>query len=124
MINKAIGLIVVSVIIGTVGQLCIKAAMLRLGPMAFNTPAAILHSIFQILQQPLIIVALPLYGMGFILWAVALSYLPLGYAYPLLASGYLINPLAAMFLFHEPMPPLRAIGIAIIAVGIILVGRS
>lgn len=122
--NKALILVFLSVIIGTIGQLCIKAAMLKIGPVAFSTPAEMINSGWQIMRQPLIWVALPLYGIGFIIWAVVLSRLQLSFAYPLLAIGYLVNPLAAMVFFDEQIPPIRWIGIVVIMVGIVLVGRS
>ena len=122
--NKALILVFLSVIIGTIGQLCIKAAMLKIGPVAFSTPAEIINSGWQVMRQPLIWVALPLYGIGFIIWAVVLSRLQLSFAYPLLAIGYLVNPLAAMVFFDEQIPPMRWIGIVVIMVGIVLVGRS
>lgn len=122
--NKILVLVFLSVIVGTIGQLCIKAAMLRVGPLAFGTLAEMINSGRQIVRQPLIWVALPLYGIGFIIWAVALSHLQLSLAYPLLATGYLINPLAAMLAFNEQIPPIRLAGILVIMVGIVLVGRS
>jgi multidrug transporter EmrE-like cation transporter len=123
-VNKAIILILFSVGIGTIGQLCIKGAMLRVGPVSFGSVLEIIHGGWQIIQQPLIGVAIPLYAIGFLVWAAALSHLELSFAYPLLAIGYLINPLAAMLVYNEQIPTLRWIGIAVIIVGIILVGRS
>ena len=122
--NKEMLLVVLSVLIGTVGQLCIKAAMLRLGPVALGTPDEVLTSGWRILQQPLIWVALPLYGVGFLAWAAALSRLQLSFAHPLLAIGYLLTPFAAMILFNEQIPPVRWVGILVIIAGIVLVGRS
>jgi len=123
-VNKAIILIIFSVVIGTIGQICIKGAMLKIGPVTFGTPSEIFNGGWKIIQQPLIGVAIPLYATGFLIWAAALSHLQLSFAYPLLAIGYLINPLAAMLVYNEQIPPLRWVGIAIIMVGIILVGRS
>jgi len=123
-VNKAIILILLSVVIGTIGQICIKGAMLRVGPVTFGSFAQVINGSWQIIQQPLIGVAIPLYATGFIIWAAALSHLQLSFAYPLLAIGYLINPLAAMLIYNEQIPPLRWVGIAIIMVGIVLVGRS
>ena len=122
--NKVLILVLFSVIVGTIGQLCIKAAMLKIGPLAFGSLPEMIHSGWQVIRQPLIWVALPLYGIGFIIWAVALSHLQLSLAYPLLATGYLINPLAAMLAFNEQIPPIRLVGILVIMVGIVLVGRS
>jgi drug/metabolite transporter (DMT)-like permease len=98
--------------------------MLKLGPVAFDTPIDIVNSSWQIMKQPLIWIALPLYGAGFIIWAVALSRLQLSFAYPLLAIGYLLNPLAALIVFGEQISPMRWAGIIVVMVGIILVGRS
>jgi len=122
--NKPVILVFVSVVIGTIGQLCIKTAMLRIGPIPFSIPMEIINSGGQIMRQPLIWLALSFYGAGFIVWASALSHLQLSFAYPLLATGYLINPLAAMVLFNEQIPLIRWVGIAVIMVGIVLVGRS
>jgi multidrug transporter EmrE-like cation transporter len=122
--NKAVILVFISVVIGTIGQLCIKTAMLRIGPMPFSLLTEIIDSAWQIMRQPLIWLALLFYGAGFIVWASALSHLQLSFAYPLLAAGYLINPLAAMILFNEQIPLIRWIGIVVIMVGIVLVGRS
>ena len=122
--NKSVILVFITVIIGTIGQLCIKTAMLRVGPVAFGIPGEIINSGWQIMQQPLIWMALLFYGAGFIVWASVLSHLQLSFAYPLLATGYLINPLAAMVLFNEQIPFIRWVGIVVIMVGIVLVGRS
>jgi multidrug transporter EmrE-like cation transporter len=123
-VTKAIILILLSVAIGSFGQLCIKGAMLRFGPVTFGSVAEIISGGWQIIQQPLIRVAIPLYAAGFIIWAAALSHLPLSFAYPLLAMGYLINPRAAMLVYHEQIPPIRWVGIGIIMLGIFLVGRN
>lgn len=120
----ALSLVLISVAVGAVGQACIKAAMLQLGPIAFSTPAGAIDASLSILRQPFIWLAIPLYGSGFLAWAIALSRLQLSYAYPLLAVGYLINPLVAIVLFGEPIPTLRWIGIACIMLGVTLVGRS
>ena len=122
--NKALILVLLSVIISTIGQLCTKAAMLRVGPVAFGSLIEIISSAWQIMQQPLVWVALPLYGFSLIIWAAALSHLQLSFAYPLLAVGYLVVPLAAAIFFDESISPMRWAGIFVIIVGIVLVGRS
>ena len=122
--NKAVILVFCGVVLGSIGQICIKTAMLRVGPLAFGAPSEILNSSLQVIQQPLIWVSIPLYGTGFLIWAIALSHLRLSFAYPLLAIGYVINPLSGMIFFSESIPLARWIGILIIVAGLVLVGRS
>ncbi len=122
--NRAIFLVIFSIVIGLVGQSAIKAAMLRLGPLAFGSLSDIINSSWQVITQPLIWVALPLYGMGFIIWAVALSRLPLSFAYPLLSTSYIFIAIVALVFFDEAIPPSRWAGIGLIVLGIVLVGRS
>ena len=122
--SKGIILVFIAVIINTFGQLCIKYVMNNLGPIAFSSPNEIIDAGWQILRQPLIWFVLPLYGANFIVWAVALSRLPLSLAYPLLAVGFIVTPLAAMFFFNEDTSFVRWVGIGITIIGIVLVGRS
>jgi multidrug transporter EmrE-like cation transporter len=122
--NKAIGLIIVSVIIGAIGEICIKAAMVNLGPVNFGSAREWVRSSFKILGQPLIWISLPLYGFGFLAWAAALSHLQLSFAYPLMASSYVFNALSAILFFNEPISLLRWIGITVIILGVVLVGLS
>lgn len=94
--NKALILIIPSLVIGTIGQIFMKGAMLRSMPVTFGTATEIIKGSGQIMQQPLNGVAIPLYATGFFIWAAALSHLQLSFAYPLVAIGYLITPRAAM----------------------------
>jgi len=45
-------------------------------------------------------------------------------AYPLLSIGYVVNAVAAWYLFGEAVTPMRLIGIGVIIVGVYLVARS
>lgn len=122
--NKAIILVFLSVTIGIIGQYCIKAAMLKLGPLAFSTPNDIIIGGWQIMKQPLIWIALPLYGAGFVIWALALSQLELSYAYPLLSISYVLVAFIALIFFNEPISLTRWAGIITIIIGIVLIGHS
>jgi len=54
----------------------------------------------------------------------ALSRVEVSIAYPLLSVGYVVNALAASYLFGEAVTPLRLAGIAIIILGVFIVARS
>ena len=54
----------------------------------------------------------------------ALSRVQVSVAYPLLSVGYVVNAIAAWYLFGEAVTPMRLTGIAVIIVGVWLVARS
>ena len=55
---------------------------------------------------------------------VALSRLEVSLAYPMLSLGYVVNAVAAWWLFGEALGPLRCSGIALILLGVFFVARS
>jgi len=74
--------------------------------------------------EPHILGGLACYVVSVVLWVVALSKVPVSIAYPMLSIGYIVNAVAAHYLFGETLSPLRLAGIGIIIVGVFLVARS
>ena len=54
----------------------------------------------------------------------ALSRAPVSVAYPMLSIGYVVNAVAAAWLFGEPVGSLRIAGIGVIIIGVWMVARS
>lgn len=52
------------------------------------------------------------------LWMVAVRESELGYAYPFMALSFVLVPVAASFLFREPLPPLQFVGLALVVAGV------
>ena len=78
--------------------------------------------IWKILQNPLMLAALFLYGLGFLSWVYLLSRNSLSLVYPVVLSLNII--LIFMFsrlLFHETVSMLQMAGIAVIIAGIYIV---
>lgn len=69
-------------------------------------------------------VALALYGGATLLWVAALRHAPLGRVYPLMALSFVLVPLAAMFVLREQLSPQYWAGVALIVVGLAVIGRS
>ena len=119
---KAIGLALLAPLIGTLGQLLLKFGMRQVGPVSrsdLSNPVSLLLTVFS---NPLILIAIPLYVAGFLLWLIVLSNLDLSYAYPFLALSYILVPLFSWLLLGEQIPLLRWIGIMVICGGLVLVG--
>lgn len=121
--NRAYFIIISSIVVATMGQICIKLAMLRLGPLVAGSPAMLVQSTVRIMSQPLIWAALPLYGAGFVLWAIALSRVPLSIAHPMLAMSYIITRVAAVAMFGEHLTPASWVGFALLMAGVLIIGH-
>jgi drug/metabolite transporter (DMT)-like permease len=65
----------------------------------------------------LLTLAFGIYGLGTILWIVALTSLPLARAYMFMAAAFILVPLAANLFLGEALPPRLLIGAAIISLG-------
>jgi small multidrug resistance pump len=65
---------------------------------------------------------LGLYGTAFLLYASALSRLPLNVAHPILTTGAVAVVAASSFLiFREPFPCTTIVGIVLVVAGVILI---
>jgi multidrug transporter EmrE-like cation transporter len=74
--------------------------------------------------EPHILGGLACYGVSVVVWVVALSRVPVSIAYPMLSIGYVVNAVAAWYLFGETLTPMRLTGIGIIVAGVFVVARS
>ena len=62
--------------------------------------------------------------LSFFVWILGLSRVPVSVAYPLLSVGYIVNAIAAHYLFGEAVTMTRWLGIGFIVIGVSLVARS
>jgi len=59
-----------------------------------------------------------------VVWVAALSRVPVSIAYPMLSIGYIVNAVAAWYLFGEALSAMKLAGIGVIIVGVFMVARS
>jgi multidrug transporter EmrE-like cation transporter len=59
-----------------------------------------------------------------LVWILGLSRVPVSIAYPLLSLGYVVNAIAAWYLFGELIGPERVVGIALILAGVFVMSRG
>jgi multidrug transporter EmrE-like cation transporter len=74
--------------------------------------------------EPHILGGLACYAVSVVVWVIALSRVPVSIAYPMLSIGYVINALAAWYLFGESLTAQKLVGIGFIVAGVYLVTRS
>jgi multidrug transporter EmrE-like cation transporter len=119
---QAMALALLATLIATLGQLLLKTGMRQVGPISgsdLSNPFPLLLTVFT---NPWILIAIPIYVAGFLMWLIVLSKLDLSHAYPFLAVTYVLVPLLSWLLLGEQVPSMRWIGIAVICVGLVLVG--
>ncbi len=64
------------------------------------------------------------YVVSVVVWIMGLSRVPVSIAYPMLSLGYIVNAVAAHYLFGESVTLSRWLGIGFIVAGVWLVARS
>ena len=116
------GLLLVSVFFAVAGQLTLKSAMDSIGRIGKNS--ALGDVVAKAAKEPLLWVGLFLFGISALFWLVVLSRVRLSVAYPVVGISYIVIVLLARFRLHEHVPPLRWVGVSIIALGIAVIGLS
>lgn len=115
--------ILVGVLLNAGAQLLLKAGVHPLGAISFE-PATLLPTLLRVLGRWPIVAGLGCYVLSVGLWIVALSRVDVSLAYPMLSLGYVVNAIAAWYLFGEVLGPARGAGILLILAGVLVVSRS
>lgn len=122
-IFKALLLLIPAIVSSTTGQLFLKMGMTQVGDFAFS-PDAVLAVLPHILFNPLIWLGFAGFIGGTIFWLGVLSRAPLSLAYPILALSYFVVVIEAWLILGEPLTWQLLFGVAIIFVGVVIVGLS
>ncbi len=117
-----IGLILVSVFLGAIGQVLVKYGAVNL-QLDF-AGKYLVTSILSILKNLPVMCGIVSYGVSFLLWIKVLSKVELSYAYPMVSIGYVLVMFFSYFLFKENISIMRIAGVICIIIGVVLVSRS
>lgn len=116
-------LILFGVLLNTGAQLLLKAGMIQIGHFEFTMANAVPIAM-KVMLNPPILTGLFCYAISVGVWIMVLSRVQVSFAYPMLSIGYVVNALAANYLFGEPLTSLRMLGIFIIITGVYLVAQT
>jgi multidrug transporter EmrE-like cation transporter len=116
-------LILVGVLLNAGAQLLLKAGMGQIGHFEFSAANVVPIGI-KVMANPPIVSGLALYVISVGVWLMVLSRVQVSFAYPMLSIGYVVNAVAANYLFGEPLTSMRILGIFIIIAGVYLVAQS
>lgn len=116
-------LILIGVLLNASAQLLLKAGMVQIGQFEFSA-ANLVPITMKVIETPAILLGLINYIISVGVWLLVLSRVQVSFAYPMLSIGYIVNALAAYYLFGEPLTSMRVLGIFIIITGVYLVAQS
>ena len=116
-------LLMTGVLLNAGAQLLLKAGTNSVGVFAFSSDNLVPVG-WKLATEPHIVGGLGCYVLSVIVWILALSRVEVSIAYPMLSIGYVVNALAAWYLFGEAVTLTRLAGIGIIIVGVYIVARS
>jgi multidrug transporter EmrE-like cation transporter len=116
-------LIVTGVLLNAAAQLLLKAGTRVIGVIEVRQ-GALGSSALAVATQPYIVGGLTCYVLSVAIWIVALSRVDVSIAYPMLSLGYVVNALAAYWLFGEALTPMKLAGILVILAGVFILARA
>ena len=113
MTGLSFALVLIGVLLNAVAQLLLKAGTNAVGSFAYSADN-LLPIGWKLATQPYIVGGLGCYVISVVVWILALSRTEVSIAYPMLSIGYVLNALAAWYLFGEALGAQRLAGIGII----------
>ncbi len=119
----AIALLLTGVLLNAGAQLLLKAGTNVLGVITL-TRDSWASTLWAMATQGYFVLGALCYLVSMFVWILGLSRVPVSVAYPLLSVGYVVNAIAAHYLFGETVTLQRWLGIGFIVVGVWLVARS
>ncbi len=114
-------IILTSVTMSALAQLCLKVGVGRAGSGQGGSTGS---TLVAMLTAPYVLLGLALYGCGAIVWLFVLSRAPLSLAYPFVGMGFVFTAAIGVFVLGEQMTLGRVLGTAMIAIGCIVIARS
>lgn len=121
--TASFALILTGVLLNAVAQLLLKAGTNAVGHFEFHA-GNILPVGLRLAFEPHILGGVVCYVVSLVVWIMALSRVEVSIAYPMLSIGYVVNAIAAWYLFGESVTAMRMLGIGVIVLGVFIVARS
>jgi multidrug transporter EmrE-like cation transporter len=119
----AFAFLMTGVLLNAGAQLLLKAGTNVLGVLTL-TRDNWADTLLRMATQGYFVLGITCYVISVFVWILGLSRVPVSIAYPMLSVGYVVNAIAAYFLFGEAVTVSRWAGIGFIVIGVWLVARS
>jgi multidrug transporter EmrE-like cation transporter len=117
-------LLAIAICFSVVGELLLKTGVNQIGVEMSLQPDAIVRELVGVFTHPVILGGFALIFGGSIFWLAVLSRIDLSLAYPMLSMSYVIGVFLSWLVLKEEISWMRLLGVAIICVGVIVLGLS
>jgi drug/metabolite transporter (DMT)-like permease len=121
---KTFLMILVMVIAGPLGNALLGKGMKQAGRFALWPPADALHSVLSVFGTGWIWLGVASLLTFFLANVLVLSWADYSFVQPASSMAYGVAALLGYFMLGEPVSPLRWVGIAIICLGVLVVGQT
>lgn len=112
--------LLIAITLGAFGQISLKHGMKQFGSLG-QPGAGLVSNLLRAVFTPYVLLGLSLYAISSGFWLVVLSSWALSYAYPMIATNYLLVVLLSRVFFKEQVMPLQWAGILFMVTGLVLV---
>jgi multidrug transporter EmrE-like cation transporter len=121
--SAAFALLLTGVLLNAAAQLLLKAGTNALGVITLSRDTWP-DTLARMATQGHFVMGAACYALSLFVWILGLSRVPVSVAYPLLSIGYVINAIAAHYLFGEAVTTTKWLGIGFIVIGVWLLARG
>ena len=112
--RKGVGLVFCCTILGAAAQILLKTGANHLGH----------PTLWSLITNTALLGGLSLYGVSTLLLVLALKDGELSLLYPVIALTYVWVTVLSFLVFHDRLSPIKSIGIAIIVLGVAVLGAD
>lgn len=117
-------MILIMVLAGPLGNTMLGKAMKNIGAVSFSSASLVLETLVKILSSGTIWLGIALMITFFVAYSLVLSWADYSYVQPASAMAYPVVAVLGVLLLHESVSPLRWLGIGVICLGVVVVGRT
>ncbi len=117
-------MILISIILGPLGNVCLGKAMRSVGPIGLKGVHDLIPVLYQILTSGYIWLGIVCLLGFFVTHMLLLTWADYSYVQPATSLSYLSITILSFLLLGEQISPLRWLGVTVICLGVFLVGRT
>jgi drug/metabolite transporter (DMT)-like permease len=117
-------LVVLMVLFSSLGDILLSKGMTQIGEVNLASSTAIATAFLHTLTSSTIWLGIALLLVFFACYLLVLSWADYSYVMPASAVGYAFVAFLGYAVLHEVVTPLRWAGVAVICLGVLLVGRT